>query len=155
MIKLLKSLVLASSLAILAAGGAGAETFFAAVIDGSQPVPPTGSPATGTALLVLNDSMDEVAYEIEFEGLLGEETSAHFHNAAPGQNGGVIFGLPLGSPKVGVWPVGPFEVDELLAGRVYVNVHSTEHPSGEIRGDIGLIETPAEQTSWGNVKALY
>ena len=33
-------------------------------------------------------------------------------------------------------PVAPEVVDAMRAGRIYVNVHSTGHPAGEIRAQL-------------------
>jgi hypothetical protein len=133
-----------------------AQTCFQAALDGLQEVPPTPSPATGTATLTLNAAQTQVSYNISFSGLVGVETLAYFHNAGPGMNGGAIFALPLGSPKIGVWPVTAFEAGELLAGRIYVNIHTTEWPGGEIRGDISFSSASAtEPTSWSRVKSLW
>lgn len=51
------------------------------------------------------------------------------------------------------------DVGDLLAGRVYVNVHTTLYPSGEIRGDMSETAASAEDepraSSWSRIKALY
>jgi hypothetical protein len=130
---------------------------FVATLDASQNVPPTESPATGAALLVLNDAETEVAYTVTYSGLMGSEVGAHFHNAPPGENGSILHTLPMGTPKVGVWDVSLHDVGELYAGRIYVNVHSTAYFSGEIRGDIteSLAAAIDERQSWSRIKALY
>lgn len=143
--------------AAMAAGTAHGSVTFEATVDGTQMVPPTASPATGTAVLVLNDAETEVAYTITYSGLEGAETDAHFHNAGPGQNGSVVHFLPPGNPKAGIWAVTVHDVGELYAGRVYVNIHTTLYPGGEIRGDISqsLAAAPGDRLSWGRIKALY
>ena len=132
---------------------ASAETLFQATLNGVQAGTP--STATGSASLILNDAQTEVAYTITFSGLEGTEGAAHFHNAAPGQNGPVLAGLPLGSPKVGVWNVSPGDVVELFAGRVYINVHTDVYATGEIRGDVSFVAVPADETSWSEIKSDY
>lgn len=113
-----------------------ADTYFSAVLDGATAG--TVSPATGTATFVLDEAETEVAYVIEYSGLLGTETVAHIHNAPAGVVGPVFHNLAFGSPKVGVWPVGPFEVAELRAGRVNILIHSELYPAAEIRGNLVL-----------------
>ena len=130
-----------------------ADTIYSAVLDG--PSSGTTSAAFGSASLNLNSEETEVAYQIEFTGLEGNEIGAHFHNASPGQDGPRLQLLMGGSPKTGIWEVGPFEVGELNAGRVYVNIHTDAHPSGEIRGNIEFTAVPSEAASWGSVKSLY
>jgi hypothetical protein len=113
-----------------------ADTGFSAALDG--PTAGNTSPATGTATFILNEAETEVAYVIEYSGLLSTETVAHIHNAPPGVIGPVFHDLVFGSPKVGVWPVGPFEVAELRAGRVNILIHTELYPGAEIRGNLIL-----------------
>ncbi|MCH8269588.1 MAG: CHRD domain-containing protein [Planctomycetes bacterium] len=106
-------------------------------IDGLQPVPPTNSPGLGTGIVTLqpNGMLD---FNIVFSGLLAPEVAAHFHGPAPiGINAGVLFGLPPGSPKIGsVGPLSATQQADLLAGLWYVNIHSSQFPGGEIRGQV-------------------
>jgi len=148
-----KILALAALVVMGSAAAPRAATIFTANIDGISSGTP--SPGTGTATLTLNDDETEVAYTIEFSGLLGSEVAAHFHNGVAGTTGPVLFGLAAGSPKIGVWPVGPVEVGHLFDGAVYVNIHTDLYPGGEIRGDIAFQTVPDEAQSWGDIKALF
>ena len=76
---------------------------FVARSDGSQEVPPSGSPGTGQGCLTLNPNPSgTLSFEISFSGLLSPEVAAHIHGpAAAGSNAGVLFPLPLGSLKIG------------------------------------------------------
>ena len=106
-------------------------------IDGMQQVPSNQSPGTGIGDVTLRqDGM--LDFNISFQGLLGNEIAAHFHGPAMfGQNGPVVFGLPLGSPKIGsVGPLDAQQQSDLLAGLWYVNIHSSQFPGGEIRGQV-------------------
>ncbi|MBD3368662.1 MAG: CHRD domain-containing protein [Candidatus Eisenbacteria bacterium] len=138
---------------------ARAETLLQATLDGSQVAPPSDSDATGTATLILNDAQTQVEYVVMYAGLEGEETDAHFHQGGPGEDGPILHHLPLGSPKFGTWDVDAHEVGYLLNGMVYVNIHTTTHVSGEIRGDItestAGLTLGAVDTSWGRIKALF
>lgn len=136
---------------------ATAETRFVATIDGASTVPPSGSPATGSAVFILDDAGINIDYTIEFSGLLSMEVASHIHNAPPGQNGPTVFtSLAPGSPKTGTWMfVNPAQVAELMAGNLYVNIHTTVFTAGEIRGNLHLSITPVEPSTWGRIKALY
>lgn len=114
-----------------------ADAPFSSILNGDQEVPPVVTPATGSGVFALHSGRT-FSYNIAFEGLLGAETAAHIHGPAPiGENAGVIFTLPLGSPKIGtVGPLTPAQEDDLLAGLWYVNIHSAMFPAGEIRGQI-------------------
>jgi hypothetical protein len=98
-------------------------------------------------------------YNVTYSDLLAAETGAHIHGPAPaGTNAGVIFPLPLGSPKVGtVGPLTASQITYLNGGLLYVNVHSVLYPGGEIRGQIvaGSCTVPVDDSTWGAIKALY
>jgi hypothetical protein len=145
--------LLVLSTTVLLSAPAWADSLFTATLSG--PAAASTSAATGTAALILNAAETEVSYVIEYSGLEAAETAAHFHNAPPEASGGVIFTLPLGSPKVGVWTITPPQVVELQAGRVYVNIHSMNFGGGEIRGNLVFDSVAEEAHSWGSIKALY
>jgi hypothetical protein len=136
------------------AGSASAQNYNA-TLDGLQEVPPNASPGSGIGTFTL-DAFNVLSYNITFAGLVATETAAHIHGPASyGVAAGVIFPLPLGSPKIGtVGPLDATQVGYLNAGLLYVNVHSTQYPGGEIRGQI-VATVPAEETSWGAIKELY
>ena len=143
------------ALALLTWGAAAdAETRFNAVLDGTQAG--TNSSATGEGTFILRDD-DTFEYNIAFSPLASGELVSHVHGPAPaGQPAGVVFALPLGSPKVGsTGPLTPAQKSDLLAGLWYVNVHSNQFTSGEIRGQIVPQVVPVEDATWSNVKAQF
>ena len=142
------------TLATLALASVASAQNFVATIDGGQV--PTGSSATGTGIFSL-DASKMLSFEITFSGLGSSEIGAHIHGpAAPNSNAGIVFPLPLGEPKIGM--VGPLTAQQeadLNAGLYYVNIHTTNFPGGEIRGQILQSSVPNESSSWSKVKGLY
>jgi hypothetical protein len=67
-------------------------------------------------------------------------TAAHIHEGAAGGNGPVI--VPLTKTGDNTWSVAPntkltdSQHASYLAGNLYVNVHSTKYPDGEIRDQL-------------------
>jgi hypothetical protein len=139
----------------LALAGAVASQSYNAALEGAQEVPPVATPGYGDGVFTL-DGANMLHYTINYFSLLGPETAAHIHGPAnPGVNAGVVFPLPLGTPKIGV--VGPLtaaQIGWLNSGLLYVNVHTTPYPGGEIRGQI-YSTVPTEDTSWGAIKEIY
>ena len=93
-------------------------------------------------------------YTLTWNGLTSDVTSMHFHNGAPGTSGGVELGIagPWASPQsaTGV-TVGDPEEANLLAGNWYLNIHTSNFGSGEIRGQVLLQSTnPASSDSDGD-----
>lgn len=118
---------------------------FSAKLDEGSEVPPSGAPGQGSASFTLTPS--GLVYDISVENLTGAITGAHFHNAAPGANGGVVRDIGasfVGLNARGVWrpddamPLTNQLISELLAGNIYVNVHTAANPGGEIRGNLSF-----------------
>jgi hypothetical protein len=143
---------------LLGTGPAGAVVYeYCANLDGLQEVPPNPSPGTGYGTFTIDTDANTVSFNITFAGLIAPETAAHIHGyCPPGVACGVIFPLPLGSPKIGVWNYPETSEADILAGLTYVNVHSSQFPGGEIRGQIlECPVTPTDEASWGRVKTLF
>jgi hypothetical protein len=129
----------------------GLPTYTATLIAANEPSPPSTATGTGTATLVDHGTFFE--YEVAVTGLTAI-TASHIHGpAAAGVNASVIFNLfsPNGPPfgqVDGVIATGTltnannqsFTIDALramiIAGNAYVNVHTTQFPSGAIRGQL-------------------
>ena len=122
-------------------------------LSGGQEVPPVTTDATGHCEASLNHSQTE--YDIEcthnvVDQFLIGGSNQHIHNAASGVNGPIIFFFDAGTTINAVVnestlssmgnPQAPRTMSEFVAqlnsGNLYVNVHSTDNPSGEIRGQI-------------------
>jgi Cu/Zn superoxide dismutase len=128
---------------------------------GGQEVPPVSTDAFGSGRFIIDTNANTVTYHISFTGLSSAETAAHIHGPAdPNVNAGVVHNLGTGNPKVGVWNYDQALEEDILAGRMYVNIHTSNHPGGEIRGQIndfamamdGGQENPSVATSgkgWG------
>lgn len=111
-------------------------------LNGSQSVPEAKSPAYGVVNVWLNSTWDTLSYNVVMNGLSGAAASAHFHNAAQGQNGGVLANLTdaiVGNQITGE-VTGAELTDELImalvSGDIYVNVHTNNFPAGELRGQV-------------------
>ncbi|MCH7549088.1 MAG: CHRD domain-containing protein [Candidatus Krumholzibacteriota bacterium] len=145
------------SLGILSgAGAAHSERTFVAVLDGVQNIRPCPEvTATGSAIFVLNNAETELTFHIEYSGLSSAEVDAHIHNAGARDEGPVVFCLPDGEPKDGVWMVTPTDVQKLVTKQLYVNIHTVNCNAGELRGNILEQTVPVRATTWGAVKALF
>jgi hypothetical protein len=131
-----------AGLTLMVVGGRAeaASHAFIAVMNAAQEVPPgEESSGQGLAFITLDTATGELCYAVSYQGLVAEEVAAHIHGpAAPGVNADVLFGLPpLGSPKNGcVGPLSAQHMRYIRDGLLYVNVHTTEYPGGEIRGQL-------------------
>jgi uncharacterized repeat protein (TIGR01451 family) len=114
---------------------------FVATLDGAHEVPPNNSPAKGVATLLLDKDETTARVSLRFRDLSTPQTVAHIHGPAPsGQSAPPIFDLPLGNFTDFQITLTPQQVSDLKAGLFYVNVHSTDFPAGEIRGQFGRVD---------------
>jgi hypothetical protein len=115
---------------------------FTVPLTGAQQVPAVQTQGSGSADLSYDPSTRVVTWTITYSDLSSPATMAHFHGpAAAGKNAGVQVwlskkGAAPTSPITGQAKLSPAEAKEFLAGDMYVNVHTKDHPAGEIRGQV-------------------
>ncbi len=128
---------------------------FRADLSGAEEVPPVETDTTGTAKFKVRGDSIEFKLDIKnADNILGA-AGAHIHCAPAGENGPVVAFLAGAVPggfdgrvKLAgtltadniVNPACGTDIAELVdsmrAGDTYVNVHSADVPSGEVRGQI-------------------
>jgi hypothetical protein len=113
---------------------------FTVDLTGAAQVPPVQTAGAGKAMLTYDAKTRVVTWSVTYSGLSSPATMAHFHGpAAAGANGPVTIWLSKKgdapeSPIAGEATLTPEQAEQFAAGQWYINVHSKDHPSGEIRG---------------------
>lgn len=108
-------------------------------LSGASEVPPAAGGGSGTLQASLNLQTRVLIWSLTFTGLSGPPTAAHFHGPAmAGENASVAVPITAGlkTPDNGTMTLTSAQVDDLMAGKWYVNVHTTTNPNGEIRGQV-------------------
>ena len=132
---------------------------FSTHLSGDGEVPPVDTKAQGQAIFMLSKDGQTLHYKLlaaNIENLL----QAHIHMAPEGVNGPIVVWLYPPAPPAVLIPgkfngvlaegaitaanlVGPLVghplsdlIDAIEAGNTYVNIHTTQNPAGEIRGQI-------------------
>jgi Ca2+-binding RTX toxin-like protein len=128
---------------------------FGAVLDGAQETPPVGTAATGRASLQFNTTTNAYGLVCDVRGIdLSDLTGAHIHTAAPGVAGPIKVDLGTsgwtrdgdGIVLRSTGAIPPADVAALVAGDAYINVHTKDHPTGEIRGQLTPGTAPGRST---------
>jgi len=145
------------------AGGRGEQDNngqFRAKLSGFQETPTLFSSGSGTFKATLSDDGTTLTYTLSYAGLVGA-AAAHIHLGAPAIAGGVsaflcggggkpacpgtsgtvtgtITAADVIGPSLQGIAAGNFAglIASMRAGVTYVNIHTTAHPGGEIRGAI-------------------
>lgn len=114
---------------------------FEATLQGANEVPEVDTEASGSVMVTLRG--DSIQIQGQFSGLSSAYTASHIHEGAEGENGGPIQPLEpeLGSDKISGTFDASYQLDEaqvtaLQEGNLYINVHSENNKSGEIRGQL-------------------
>ena len=130
-----------------AAGTASAQTTFQTFLTGLGEVPPNASPATGFGTVVLNAAQTQITVNESWSGLTAAASASHIHTGPAGATGPVTFtfsGVPSatsGAIPQQVFSITAAQVTTLFAGGMYMNVHTSAFPNGEIRGQL-LVPEP-------------
>ncbi len=131
----------------------GKEDNFTASLKGRNEVPPVETKAAGEAIVRISKDGNSIYYKLIVSNLRNV-TAAHFHMAEEGVNGQVVAFLFSGNianqngilaeghitAEDLIGPLAGMSLDELIQririGRIYVNVHTVEIPTGAIRGQL-------------------
>jgi hypothetical protein len=109
-----------------------------ATLTGAQETPPNPSAATGTATVNVDKTAKTFTASITTTGISG--TGAHIHAGMPGVAGPILFPFTESPAGSGKWATNATlddtQLQAMLAGNYYVNVHSATYPAGEIRGQL-------------------
>ena len=102
--------------------------------------PAVDSDATGSGEVTVNLVTGAVSGGVTVEGITA--TLAHIHRGFAGVNGPVVVNFEQDPDDPNRWNaaedgmLNEDDVDNLLTGALYVNVHSAAFPGGEIRGQL-------------------
>ena len=151
---------------------------FSARLTGSKEVPPVDTDATGRVRLTANSQQDELVYQLSVSNLNGIATGAHIHRGSTGTSGPVVANLNIGGAFASAsagdgsasastssggtitsadlkGPLAGKQVSELIKliedGKAYVNVHTRQHPNGEIRGQLTTSSSSSSSSSSSDV----
>lgn len=104
----------------------------------SEEVPPLATPSNGIGTGYFEMRNNGLYYNITVTNLTSPITAAHFHFAAKGVAGPVIRGITFTDNHTeGVWSdITNAQANDLRKGLIYVNVHTANHPAGEVRGQL-------------------
>lgn len=126
---------------------------------GAEEVPANDSRAQGQAVFRLSEDGSTLSYQLIVANI-ENVTQSHIHLAPRGDNGGVVVWLYPDAPPAQLIPgrtqgvlaegditsanlVGALAgeelsalIDAIRAGNAYVNVHTSQIPAGEIRGQL-------------------
>jgi hypothetical protein len=133
--------MLLAGVALCAGPALAAESSFKAELSGANEVPATDSQGKATAEFRYDADTKQLTWTITYSGMASAVTAAHIHTGASGANGKVLIPLTkqggdMASPIKGSATLTDDQAKALMGGDLYVNVHTSDHKGGEIRGQL-------------------
>jgi|GEM_PF-2192828 len=118
--------------------------------NGSNEVPPVSTNASATFSGTYDSVTDMINITVTYSGLSSGLVAAHLHAGAAGTNGPVIvnFSPSTGATSgtiSGTYTIPSANEAALIAGNVYVNLHTSNNTGGEIRGQAILTPISIER----------
>ncbi|MGH7119942.1 MAG: CHRD domain-containing protein [Acetobacteraceae bacterium] len=115
---------------------------FTVALSGASQVPPVATQGKGTADLTYDATTRTLKWSVTTSDLSSAVTMAHFHGpAVAGKNGRVQIwiskrGKAPSNPITGEATLTQAQAEMLMDDELYINVHTKDHPAGEIRGQV-------------------
>lgn len=159
--------IAASGFAVAASNAAFAQQqHLTAKLSGNNEVPPITSKSSGTAAFDLNAAGTQMKYTLNVTNI-DKVIAAHIHQGSSTANGPIVVNLFIPSGPTGkvsgklaqssinstslIGPLKAKQMTDLIklinSGNAYVNVHTSQNPAGEVRGQISSGSASAATTS--------
>lgn len=110
------------------------------ILNGANHVPAVTTNGKATFFGVLDPSTATLSYQLTYAQFNSgaQATAAHFHYGAAGVSGGVAETINLtGNTTAATWTAIPdSSMAKLVRRSFYINIHSTLHAGGEVRGQV-------------------
>jgi hypothetical protein len=135
----LKSVAALSIAVVMAAGAAQAGiVHFGATLTTADEVPGNTGAGHGELSAELETTQKVLVYRAKYADLSGPALAAHFHGPADAGASAppVVMVSDPSNPIGGTAILTNSQIDDLMAGKWYFNVHTKAHPTGEIRGQV-------------------
>lgn len=115
-------------------------SLLSATLTGEQEVPPVTTTALGMGVVTLNEN-DGTMTAVVTVAEAPTANAGHIHEAAVGVNGDIVIPLTQSEDDAGNFSVSAVsvttaQINTLIAGGMYFNIHTPENSGGEIRGQI-------------------
>ena len=129
-------------------------------LNGGEETPaPLLTGAVGTAIVSVDPSSEELAVQLALFNIPTGTSAGHIHVGAKGVGGPVVINFPIPQGRTGdlslTFRVGVSAfvprpengiltmadaIQAIVGGNAYVNIHTSQFPAGEIRGQLSVVK---------------
>jgi hypothetical protein len=148
----------AAALLISVLPASGQVVTMSATLSGGEEVPILLTGAVGTAVVSVDPTSEELSVTLSLFNFSTGTTAGHIHVAPKGISGPVVINFPIPTGRTGDLPltfrVGASAfvprpeigiatmadaIQAIVGGNSYVNIHTSQFPAGEIRGQLTVV----------------
>jgi hypothetical protein len=108
-------------------------------LKGANEQPPVNGNATGALTATYDTVSKKLTWTVNYSGLTGNATGAHFHGAASNDKTPDVVGYLI-SPLQGSGNLNDAQASDIMAGRWYFEIETVANPKGEIRGQVQQVK---------------
>jgi CHRD domain-containing protein len=155
MTRLLCGAAVAAALLISATPSSAQVVTLTATLNGGEETPALLTGAVGIATVSVDPQAEELAVTLSLFNLPTGTSAGHIHIAPKGIAGPVVINFPIPTGRTGDLPLSfrvstaafvarpeigintlADAIQSIVAGNSYVNIHTSQYPAGEIRGQL-------------------
>ena len=158
MTRLLCGAAVAAALLISASPSSAQVVTLSATLNGGEETPALLTGAVGIATVSVDAAAEELAVTLSLFNLPTGTAAGHIHIAPKGVAGPVVINFPIpggrtgdlalsfrvstaafvARPEIGINTLAD-AIQSIVAGNSYVNIHTSQYPAGEIRGQLTAV----------------
>jgi CHRD domain len=161
MTRLLCGAAVAAALLISASPSSAQVVTMTANLNGGEETPILNTGAVGTAVVSVDPVNEEISVTLSVFNLPTGTTAGHIHIGPKGIAGPVVINFPIPTGRTGDLPLSfrlgaaafvprpeigivtmADAIQSIVGGNAYVNVHTSQYPAGEIRGQLSVVVRP-------------
>jgi len=162
MTRLLCGAAVAAALLFAATPSSAQVVTMTANLNGGEETPILLTGAVGTAVVSVDPAAEEIAVTLNVFNIPTGTTAGHIHIAPRGIAGPVVINFPIPAGRTGDLPLSfrvgaaafvarpeigintmADAIQSIVGGNAYVNIHTSQFPAGEIRGQLVPVPPPA------------
>ena len=139
--------VVLASLAVVQPPALAETLSFTADLKGTSVAPSTDHKGNGSVSAEYDTATQMLSWAVNYTGLTSDVTGADFNGPAAARKeaaSSLRINGALASPIEGAATLDRAQAAALTSGSWYFNLHTTDHMSGEIRGQLIKLDTPRE-----------
>lgn len=125
-------------LGLIASPAQAEQKTFTGTLSADQETSPGPQGGTGKAVIRIDQTKNELCYDLSWSKEVSEPNAAHIHRGPAGTNGPIVVIMDHARPTGTCLPANAVVLQGIVddPGNHYVNIHNNEYLNGAVRGQL-------------------